>query len=204
MTLKRFIIALTGASGAEYGLRLLWHLTQTVGRSDIIFSANFFKVLAAETGAIGEVKSTKDLLLFLEDRYGTTGTKHEIDIADVHDIGARAASGSARYDAMVVTPCSMKTLAAIAAGMSSNLIERAADVSLKERRPLILCPRETPLNQIHLANMLKLSQAGATIMPLMPGYYNAPQKLTDLYDFMVDRIFSHCGIEERLITPWKS
>ena len=105
---------------------------------------------------------------------------------------------------MVIIPCSMKTLAAIHSGLSQNLIERAADVSLKERRTLILCPRETPLSAVHLRNMLGLTEAGATVMPIMPGYYHQPVGLADLYDFMVDRIFQHMGITKRTITPWRS
>lgn len=200
----RFIIGLTGASGAEYGLRLLWQLSFVPGASEIIFSSNFFKVLSAEAATESDLTSLAQLTDLLKSRYGNPGTAHKFELVDVRDIGARAASGSAHYQAMVVAPCSMKTLAAIASGLSSNLIERAADVSLKERRPLILCPRETPLSQIHLSNMLKLSQAGATILPLMPGYYNQPQTLNDLYDFVIDRIFSHCGIEKRVIPAWKS
>lgn len=199
---RRFIIAVTGASGAEYALRFLWRLAALEGESDLIFSPNFFKVLEAECGipAPSNPAAISDLI---KNRYGSWSETHNFSFCDYRDIGARAASGSARYDAMTVAPCSMKTIAAIAHGLSSNLIERAADVSLKERRPLILCPRETPLSTIHLKNLLALSEAGATVMPLMPGYYHKPRELTDLYDFMADRIFSHLGITERVIKPWQ-
>ena len=199
---KRFIIGITGASGAEYALRLLWRLSALPGESDLIFSPNFFKVLGAETH-IGSATATDEIFALIKKLYGSWGDAHTFSFCDYHDIGARAASGSAHYDGMAVVPCSMKTAAAIAHGLSQNLIERAADVSLKERRPLILCPRETPLSTIHLKNLLALSEAGATVMPLMPGYYHRPAGLADLYDFMTDRILGHLGFTERAIRPWQ-
>lgn len=201
---SRYIIALTGASGAEYGLRLIWQLSFVEGESDLIVSPNFFKVLESETPGLTVEGLTEDLPALAARRFGAAGTVHRFFMNDYRDIGARAASGSAAYRAMAVVPCSMKTLAAIAAGLSQNLIERAADVSLKERRPLILCPRETPLSSIHLRNMLSLTEAGATIMPLMPGYYHKPAALTDLFDFMTDRVFQHLGVTKRVIQPWRS
>ncbi len=199
--MSRFIIGITGASGSDYALRLLWQLSFLPGESDLIVSPNFLKVLSSEsTVATGE---GDDLFAFAASRFGTPGNVHNFQTADYRDIGARAASGSQRYDAMVVVPCSMKTLAAITHGLSQNLIERAADVSLKERRTLIVCPRESPLSAIHLRNMLSLSEAGAVVMPLMPGYYHRPQNINDLYDFMVDRIFQHMGISKRAIEPWQ-
>lgn len=200
----RFIVGLTGASGAEYGLRFLWHLTHIRGETDVIFSPNFFQVLAAESGNMAEPQSAAELGQFLAAKYGETGREHSFSLADYRDISARAASGSAAYKAMVVVPCSMKTLAAITHGLSGNLIERAADVSLKERRKLIVCPRETPLSLVHLRNMTALSEAGATVMPLAPGFYHNPKSLTDLYDFMADRILSHLGTGYRAIKPWRS
>lgn len=206
----RFIVGLTGASGVEYGLRFLWHLNQVEGETDLIFSPNFFQVFEAEAALHpGEglgmgTRFISDLLILLSDKYGKTDQKHRFSAIDYRDIGARAASGSATYKAMVIVPCSMKTLAAIAHGLSQNLIERAADVALKERRKLILCPRETPLSLIHLKNMTALTEAGATVMPLAPGYYHRPAGLTDLFDFMCDRIFSHMGLNYRAIRPWRS
>ncbi len=198
---ERYIIGVTGASGAEYALRFLWHLSYVPGQSDLIISPNFYKVLESEAT---ERSAEADLLRSVATVYGPLGSEHEFVVNDYRDISARAASGSARYGAMVILPCSMKTLAAIHAGLSQNLIERAADVSLKERRPLILCPRETPLSSVHLRNMLGLTEAGATILPIMPGYYHRPTSLVDLYDFMADRIFQHMGIVRRTITPWRS
>lgn len=200
---NRFIIGVTGASGASYALRFLWQMSFVAGESDLVVSPNFYKVLASEARVAGAA-AQPDLLELAQAQYGAVGKKHQFIPNGYHDIAARAASGSVHYRAMVVMPCSMKTLAAIASGLSQNLIERAADVSLKERRKLILCPRETPLSSIHLRNMLTLSDAGAVIMPLMPGYYHDPQTLTDLYDFMTDRVFQHMGIEERIIRPWRA
>lgn len=197
---ERFIVGVTGASGAEYALRFLWQLSFVPGQSDLIVSPNFYKVLESEAAQ----NTGGDLLGLAAAAYGPLGSEHEFVANDYRDISARAASGSARYRAMVILPCSMKTLAAIHAGLSQNLIERAADVSLKERRTLILCPRETPLSSVHLRNMLGLNEAGATVMPIMPGYYHRPVGLVDLYDFMVDRIFQHMGITKRTMTPWRS
>lgn len=200
-TQNRFIIGITGASGADYALRLIWRLSAIKGESDVIISPNFYKVLASEGGIDGA--SGQNLLEIAMARYGKTSDLHEFSNLAYTDIGARAASGSQKYRAMVIVPCSMKTLAAVTHGLSQNLIERAADVSLKERRTLIVCPRESPLSTIHLRNMLALSEAGAIVMPLMPGYYHNPQNITDLYDFMVDRIMQHLGLSERAIEPWQ-
>jgi 4-hydroxy-3-polyprenylbenzoate decarboxylase len=200
-TQNRFIIGITGASGADYALRLIWRLSAIQGESDVIISPNFYKVLASEGGLQGA--SGQNLLEIAMARYGQTSDLHEFSSFPYTDIGARAASGSQKYRAMVIVPCSMKTLAAVTHGLSQNLIERAADVSLKERRTLIVCPRESPLSTIHLRNMLALSEAGAVVMPLMPGYYHNPQNITDLYDFMIDRIMQHLGLSERAIEPWQ-
>lgn len=196
----RFIVGVTGASGAEYALRFLWQLSFTVGQTDLIVSPNFYRVLESEA----ESEGNSDLLQHAARSYGPLGTQHEFMLTDYRDISARAASGSASYQAMTVLPCSMKTLAAINAGLSQNLIERAADVSLKERRALILCPRETPLSAVHLRNMLSLTEAGATVMPIMPGYYHRPAGLVDLYDFVTDRVFQHMGIDKRTMRAWRS
>ncbi|GAB4432925.1 MAG: UbiX family flavin prenyltransferase [Turneriella sp.] len=198
---ERFIVGVTGASGAEYALRFLWQLSFLPGQTDLIVSPNFYKVLESEARL---QQAGTDLLQLAAAAYGPLGKEHEFVAHDYRDISARAASGSANYHAMVILPCSMKTLAAIHAGLSQNLIERAADVSLKERRKLILCPRETPLSSMHLRNMLGLTEAGATVMPIMPGYYHRPTDLVNLYDFMVDRIFQHMGIPKRTMTPWRS
>ena len=118
------------------------------------------------------------------------------------DVGASIASGSFRTEAMVVAPCSMKTLAAVAHGLSDNLLTRAADVTLKERRPLILVPRETPLSAIHLENMLRLTRAGAIVMPAAPGFYNRPTRIAELVDFMVARVLDHLDVPQTLVPRW--
>jgi flavin prenyltransferase len=121
---------------------------------------------------------------------------------DENDFTAPFASGSFRCEGMVVVPCTMGTLGGIAAGISQNLIHRAADVCLKERRKLVLVPRETPLNQIHLENMLRLSRAGGIVLPAMPGFYHHPQSVTDLVRFVVARILEQLGIAQDLVKPW--
>ena len=121
----------------------------------------------------------------------------------VPECGSRIASGSQRWDGMVVIPCSMKTLAGIAAGAASNLVERAADVTLKERRPLVLVPRETPLNLIQLENLTRVARAGAIVVPAMPAFYQKPQSFEDLADFIVGRVLSLLHIEHSLFQPWE-
>jgi 4-hydroxy-3-polyprenylbenzoate decarboxylase len=131
-----------------------------------------------------------------------TGDWSGVDLYDSSNRGATPASGSAPSRGMVICPCSMGTLGSIAAGTSRDLLERAADVTLKERRPLILVPRETPLSLIHLENMTRLTRAGATILPASPGFYNRPQSIEDLVDFVVARVLDHLGIENRLARRW--
>ena len=119
------------------------------------------------------------------------------------DRGAPPASGSALTSGMIVCPCSMGTLSAISVGASRSLIERAADVTLKEKRKLVLVPRETPLSAIHLGNMLRLTRAGAVVMPASPGFYHRPKQIGDLVDFLVARMLDHLGVEQRLVQPWR-
>jgi 4-hydroxy-3-polyprenylbenzoate decarboxylase len=125
-----------------------------------------------------------------------------VRLFDDADRGAAPASGSTRTAGMIICPCSMGTVAAIAHGTSRSLIERAADVTLKERRPLLVVPRETPLSDIHLENLLKLSRAGAVVLPAAPGYYNRPQAVTDLVDFIVARVLDHAGVRHALGQRW--
>jgi 4-hydroxy-3-polyprenylbenzoate decarboxylase len=125
-----------------------------------------------------------------------------IDCLAIDDFWAGAASGSAAADAMVIVPCSMGTLGRIAAGLSGNLLERAADVMLKERKELLLVPRETPFNKIHLENMLRLSQAGAVILPAMPGFYHGPETIEDLVDFVVGKVLDQLDVQHSLFTRW--
>jgi 4-hydroxy-3-polyprenylbenzoate decarboxylase len=184
---------ITGASGAPYAVRLLQALNDGGTPVRLIVSGYGLRLLAEESGIDG-----------IDALRAATGDWSRVELYDSLDRGATPASGSAPSAGMVVCPCSMGTLASIAAGTSRNLVERAADVALKERRPLILVPRETPLSLIHLENMTRLTRAGATIMPAAPGFYHRPQSIDDMVDFVVARILDHLGVEHRLGKRWKS
>lgn len=184
---------ITGASGAPYAVRLLRALNDSGTPVRLIVSGYGLRLLAEETGIDG-----------IDALRAATGDWSRLELYDSLDRGATPASGSAPSAGMVVCPCSMGTLASIAAGTSRNLVERAADVALKERRPLILVPRETPLSLIHLENMTRLTRAGATIMPAAPGFYHRPQSIDDLVDFVVARILDHLGVDHRLGKRWQS
>jgi len=189
-------IASTGASGAIFARELL----RIVEREDRIKTANFIasenalRVFAEELGIGGRNALLKQLL-------GAESGKIRQQNND--DIGANVASGSYPTDAMVVLPCSMGTLAAIATGLAENLIQRAADVCLKEKRPLLLCVRETPLNKIHIRNMYRAADAGATIYPLIPTFYNHPVTLEDMARQFAFRVLAHIGLEQKDAYVWK-
>jgi 4-hydroxy-3-polyprenylbenzoate decarboxylase len=184
---------ITGASGAPYAVRLLRGLNESGTPVRLIVSGYGLRLLAEESGIDG-----------IEALRAATGDWSRVELYDSLDRGATPASGSAPSAGMVVCPCSMGTLASIAAGTSRNLVERAADVALKERRPLILVPRETPLSLVHLENMTRLTRAGATIMPAAPGFYHRPESIDDLVDFVAARILDHLGVEHAIGTRWKS
>jgi flavin prenyltransferase len=186
-------LGITGASGAPYAVRLLESLNQSGTAVRLIVSSYGLRLLAEESGIEG-----------IEGLRAATGDWSRVELYDSLDRGATPASGSAPSRGMVVCPCSMGTLASIAAGTSRNLVERAADVALKERRPLILVPRETPLSLIHLENMTRLTRAGATIMPAAPGFYHRPREIADLVDFVVSRILDHLDVPHTLGGRWKS
>lgn len=183
--MKRLVVAISGASGPIYGIRLLQALREAGVQVHLILSPWAEKTIAVETS--WTVRDVKALA-------------HRVYAAD--NMAAAVSSGSFRHDGMVIAPCSMRTLAAIAHGLSDNLIARAADVTLKERRPLILVPRETPLNMIHLENMLKLHHAGAIIMPPVPSFYHRPRTIDDLLDHFTGRILDLLGIENTLVARW--
>jgi 4-hydroxy-3-polyprenylbenzoate decarboxylase len=184
---------ITGASGAPYAVRLLRALNESGTPVRLIVSGYGLRLLKEESGIDG-----------VEGLRAATGDWSRVEFYDSLDRGATPASGSAPSAGMVVCPCSMGTIASIAAGTSRNLVERAADVALKERRPLILVPRETPLSLIHLENMTRLTRAGATIMPAAPGFYHRPKSIEDLVDFVAARILDHLGVEHDVGARWKS
>ena len=184
---------ITGASGAPYAVRLLSALNEAAVPVRLIISTYGWRLLAEESD-ITDADSLR----------AATGDWSRVELYDPSNRGATPASGSSPSRGMVICPCSMGTLGSIAAGTSRDLVERSADVTLKERRPLILVPRETPLSLIHLENMTRLARAGATIMPAAPGFYNRPQGIDDLVDFVVARILDHLGVENRLARRWQS
>jgi len=192
-------LAITGASGAVYGVRLLEQLLSAGCQVHLLLSSAAQVVLATELDLIwpAEPEACQQFLL---QRYGCD--EHQLRVYGRDDWFSPVASGSAAPKQMVVCPCSMGTLAAIAHGMSDNLIERAADVVLKERGHLLLVPRETPYSAIHLENMLKLTQLGATILPASPGFYHKPQSIDDLVNFLVARILDHLHIKQVISPRW--
>lgn len=196
---QHFAVALTGASGSIYGIRLIKALLQSGRRVSFLMTEAGRQVLHHEMGlawATGTGIAQRELR-----EYFAADT---IDCLNIEDIGATIASGSAAPSGMVIVPCSMGTAGRIAAGLSGNLLERAADVMLKEKRPLILVPRETPMNSIHLENLLRLSHAGAVILPAMPGFYHQPENLTDLVDFVVGKIMDQLHIPHDLFPAWEA
>jgi len=186
-------LGITGASGAPYAVRLLRALNETGTPVRLIVSNYGYRLLAEEAGIEG-----------VDGLRAATGDWSRVELYDALDRGATPASGSAPSRGMVVCPCSMGTLASIAAGTSRNLVERAADVALKERRPLLLVPRETPLSLVHLENMTRLTRAGATILPAAPGFYHRPRSVDDLVDFVVARILDHLDVPHDVGKRWRS
>jgi 4-hydroxy-3-polyprenylbenzoate decarboxylase len=179
-------LGISGASGARYGIRLLELLSGRGVKTHLIITEAAGKIIEIETDYDpGEIRGLASA------------------VYRENDFTAPIASGSHKYDALVVAPCSMKTVAAIANGFSDNLIERAADVCLKEKRKVILLVRETPFSQIHLENMLKLSRAGADILPASPAFYNRPENIDDLINFMAGRVLDLLGIGHDIYRRWK-
>lgn len=196
---KHIILAFTGASGAPYGLRLLEMLLQADCQVDLVFSKAAQMVFALETDLSLPSRPT-ELAAFFQQRYQVESGR--LRVYGREDWLAPMASGSHTAKAMVVCPCTSGTLAAIAHGMSDNLIERAADVMIKEQRQLVLVPRETPFSAIHLENMASLARLGVCIMPANPGFYHKPQGINDLVDFVVARLLDHLHIEHDLLPRW--
>ncbi len=195
--LTTLILAVTGASGSIFAIEMLRALEadDRVGRVHLVISPSALRVFAEEAAVAGRN-------LLVEKLLGKASQK--IVLLAHEDIGAPIASGSCPIDAMVVLPCSMGTLAGIAHGLAENLIERAADVCLKERRRLVLCVRETPLNLIHLRNMAAVTEAGATVYPVIPTFYNHPQSVEDIARNYVHRILQHIGLPQAGAYAWGS
>lgn len=192
-------LAMTGASGAQYGLRLLECLLAGGCRVSLMISKPAQVVIGMETDLALPARSA-DMRRFFCARHGVD--EAQLQVYGREEWTAPVASGSAAPDAMVVCPCTTATVSALATGASRSLIERAGDVVLKERRPLLLVVRETPFSAIHLENMLTLARAGAVILPANPGYYHRPQTVDALVDFVVARVLDHLGLPQHLVTPW--
>lgn len=199
MTDKRITLAITGASGAPYALRLLELLVKAEYQIFVLISSAAKVVFATEEDI--KIPARPDAAAaFFTERFGAT--EGQITVCGKEEWFSPVASGSAAPKQMVVCPCSTGSLSAIATGASDNLVERAADVVIKERGQLILVPREMPLSSIHLEHMLKLSQMGVTIMPAAPGFYHQPKSISDLVDFVVARILDHLGLDQQLMARW--
>src|SRR5438094_2120863 len=192
-------IGITGASGAVYAARSVAALLERGVRVELIVSDYGRRLLRDELGEHATVERLRD---FLASKYGGGVGAGEINIHSNRDLGATLASGSCACAGMAIVPCSMKTLAAVAHGLSRNLIERAADVMLKEHRRLVIVPRETPMSLPQLRNMVLCAEAGAQILPAMPAFYQMPKTLDDLADFMAGKILSALGFEHDLYPAW--
>ena len=192
-------LAFTGASGLPYGLRLLECLLAAERRVYLLYSPAA-QIVAKQESDLTLPSQPREATRFFAERHGAR--EGQLTVLGREDWLSPVASGSNPADAMAICPCSMGTLGAIAGGLADNLIERAADVMLKERRPLVLVPRETPLSAIHLENMLKLVRAGAVIVPPAPGFYDRPQSVADLVDFVVARVLDQLGVAHALGPRW--
>ena len=197
--MKTVTLALTGASGMPYAMRLLECLLRAGCRVYLLYSTAA-QVVARQEMDLALPANGGEAQQLLAKRYGAADG--QLRVFGREEWFAPVASGTNPAEAMVVCPCTMGTLAAIAGGMSDNLIERAADVAIKENRKLILVPRETPFSAIHLENMLKLARLGVTILPANPGFYHHPQSVDDLVDFVVARVLDHLGVAHDLMKRW--
>jgi 4-hydroxy-3-polyprenylbenzoate decarboxylase len=196
---KTICLALTGASGMPYGIRLLECLLEAGCHVQLLYS-QVAQIVAKQEMNLDLPARAKEAEIFFRERYAALPGR--LDVYGREEWFAPVASGSNPPDAMVVCPCTMGTLASIAQGLASNLIERAADVVLKEGRKLVLVPRETPFSAIHLENMLRLSRAGAVILPPNPGFYQHPESVGDLVDFVVARILDQLAVPHVLMQRW--
>ena len=195
----RVVVGITGASGALYAVRTVAALLAANVRVDLVVSDFGRRLLTDE---LGKEAGVDRLAPYLAARYGVHSAEDALVVHRNRDLGAAIASGTSPCDAMVIVPCSMKTLAGVAHGLSRNLIERAADVALKERRPLVIVPRETPMSLPQLRNMVLCAEAGAHLLPAMPAFYQRPATLDDLADFMAGKIVACLGLEQDLFPAW--
>jgi flavin prenyltransferase len=192
---KRLVVSVTGASGAIYAVRFLRYVAPLCERIDLIFSSNAAAVASTELGIDAQ---PLDLRTYLHDDFPS------IKVQNKKDYFTPPASGSYKHDGMVIIPCSMGTAGRIANGISDDLTTRAADVCLKERRPLILVPRETPFNLVHLRNLTQIAEAGGIILPASPAFYHNPQTIEDLVDTIVARVVQLLGFPQDIVPAWKS
>jgi flavin prenyltransferase len=192
-------LAITGASGAVYATRTLAALLTRGLHVEVVVSDYGRRLLRDE---LGEQANVERMMPFLIEKYGPAVMAGTLKLHSNRDLGATIASGSHGCRGMAIVPCSMKTLAGVAHGLSRNLVERAADVMLKERRALVIVPRETPMSLPQLRNMVLCAEAGAVILPAMPAFYQLPKTLDDLADFMAGKILSALGFEQELYPPW--
>jgi 4-hydroxy-3-polyprenylbenzoate decarboxylase len=195
----RVAVAVTGASGAIYATRTLAALLSRGAHVEVVVSDYGRRLLRDE---LGEQAAVERLLPFLTGKYGDSVAAGQLTVHSNRDLGATLASGSHGCLGMAIVPCSMKTLAGVAHGLSRNLVERAADVMLKEKRRLVIVPRETPMSLPQLKNMVLCAEAGAMILPAMPAFYQLPKTLDDLADFMAGKILSALGYEHDLYPEW--
>jgi 4-hydroxy-3-polyprenylbenzoate decarboxylase len=195
-----FAFAITGASGALYAMRTMAALLERNCHLELVVSDYGRRLLHDE---LGEAASINRLREYLVETYGDAASRGTFTLLSNKDLGATIASGSHDCEAMVIVPCSMKTLAGVAHGLSRNLVERAADVMLKEKRRLVIVPREAPMSLPQLRNMVLCAEAGAMILPAMPGFYQKPKTLEDLADFMAGKILSALGFDQTLYPKWE-
>jgi len=196
---KRYVVVVTGASGSAYGLRLVEQLL-AVAEVTLIFTKTGAEVTAFELGLVLPASQAGEAVL----QYLELPADLPLRVVACDDLFDAVASGSSRTDAVVVAPASMGFVGSLASGLASDLAERAADVALKERRTLVLVPRETPLNLIHLRNLTALAEAGAVVVPAMPAFYHRPESVDDMVNFVVGKVLDVLGVDHELFTRWRA
>lgn len=207
--MRAFVIGITGATGAIYGIRLIEEFVHRDYQVYLTITLAGIEVVEKELGIClkeddpNQVKDTLLTYLLSRNNFSKKELADRLHYLPINQIGAVIASGSFLTEGMAIVPCSMSTLAGIAHGRSMNLLERAADVMIKEGRPLLVAPREMPLSSIHLENMLSLSKLGVMVVPPMPGFYHQPQSIDDLIDFVIGKILDRLGISHQLYARWQ-